>query len=59
VAWSEGGSFGSYDYRWLVVDNVVVLVRTSIGGQAASDREFLNQLVAALKAQEANPSPAS
>ncbi|MFI5258126.1 MAG: hypothetical protein ACHQ01_00730 [Candidatus Limnocylindrales bacterium] len=50
VAWSSGTGG---DYRRLVVDNVVVFVRTSLGGPDQSDRAFLTQLVAALKAQEA------
>jgi hypothetical protein len=57
AVWTEGGSFGSWDYRWLVVDNVAVLVRTSVDGQSDSDRAFLNGLVAALKTQETGPSP--
>jgi hypothetical protein len=48
VVFTEGG----WAYRRLIVDNVVILV---ISGQSDSDREFLNQLVAALKAREASP----
>ena len=52
VGWSEGGSFGSWDYRQLVVDNVMVVVRTSVGHPSESDVAFLTRLEAALKAQE-------
>jgi hypothetical protein len=57
VDWTGGGTYGSWDYRWLVVDNVAVLVRTAIVTPSQSDVEFLNRLAAALKAQEVNPSP--
>ncbi len=53
VDWTEGGSFGSWDYRRLVVDNVMILVRTSVGHPSGSDVQFLQMLVAALKSQEA------
>jgi hypothetical protein len=53
VTSTEGGSSGARDYRYLVVDNVVILVRTSFGEASASDREFLTRLETALKAQEA------
>lgn len=52
VSRSEGGSFGSWDYRQLVVDNVMIEVRTSVGRPSDSDRAFLTQLYNALKAQE-------
>jgi hypothetical protein len=55
VSRSQGGSFGSWDYRQLVVDNVMVEVRTSVGRPSESDLAFLTRLVAALKAQEAGP----
>lgn len=54
IAWTSGTGG---DYRRLAVDNVVVFVRTGIGGQAESDGAFLTQLVAALKAQEAGALP--
>jgi hypothetical protein len=52
VSRSQGGSFGSWDYRQLVVDNVMIEVRTSTGRPSESDVAFLTRLVAALKAQE-------
>jgi hypothetical protein len=52
VSRSQGGSFGSWDYRQLVVDNVMIEVRTSVGRPSESDLAFLTRLVAALKAQE-------
>ncbi len=54
---SEGGSFGSWDYRRLVVDNVVLVVRTQPGTPSASDQEFLTRLMEALKAQETGAAP--
>jgi hypothetical protein len=51
VLWTE---VGSLVYRWLIVDNVGVIVRTD-GGDAAADRAFLTKLFAALKAQETGP----
>lgn len=51
VLWTEGGSLGSWVYRWLIVDNVGIIVRTD-DGDAAADRAFLTKLFAALKAQE-------
>ena len=52
VSRSQGGSFGGWDYRQLVVDNVMIEVRTSVGSPSESDLAFLTRLVAALKAQE-------
>jgi hypothetical protein len=57
VAWTEGGSFGLWDYRWLVVDNVAILVRTAVVTPSQSDIQLLNQLQSTLKALEAGPSP--
>ena len=51
VLWTEVGSLGSWVYRWLIIDNVGIIVRTD-GGDAAADRAFLTKLFAALKAQE-------
>jgi hypothetical protein len=48
----ESGALGSWDYRWLVVDNVAVLVRTTPGTPSQSDIDLLNRLQAALKAPE-------
>ena len=56
VVWSQEGTSGRWDYRRLVVDNVVILVRTIPGTPSEADRTFLTQLVAALKAQEGGPS---
>ena len=52
VLWTQAGSAGNWDYRWLIVDNVGIVVRTSVGGREPSDRAFLTQLYNALKAQE-------
>ncbi len=54
IAWTSGTGG---DYRRLVVDNVVVFVRTGLGGQTESDGAFLTQLVAAMRAREASPLP--
>ena len=55
VLWTQAGSAGNWDYRWLIVDNVGIVVRTSVGGREPSDRAFLTQLYNALKAQETGP----
>jgi hypothetical protein len=52
VSRSQGGTLGSWDYRELVVDNVIIEVRTSVGRPSDSDLAFLDRLFAALKAQE-------
>jgi hypothetical protein len=52
VARSEAGTYGSWDYRWLVVDNVAVLVRTARGVPSQADIDFLRRLQTALAAVE-------
>jgi hypothetical protein len=56
---TQGGSSGYWDYRWLVVDNVAILVRTAQGMPSQSDIDLLNRLQTALKALEPESSTAS
>jgi hypothetical protein len=58
VRLTQGGSSGYWDYRWLVVDNVAILVRTTQGTPSQSDIDLLNRLQAALKALEPEVSTA-
>jgi hypothetical protein len=52
MARSQSGSSGSWDYRWLVVDNAALLVRTTPGVPSQADIDFLRRLQAALVAVE-------
>lgn len=47
-----GNESWTNDYRWLVVDNVAIVVRTTPGGPSDAGKAFLSTLIAALKARE-------
>ncbi len=52
---SGPGYAASWDNRWLVVDNVAILLHTTVGSPSPQDVELMTALVAALKAQEHAP----